>query len=71
MLHTLAETTIKNAFAAHPRSVQTGPAKRNDQKTIRKHLAFLKNNPAAKKLYATLSESIAAVHNKPVTKRKH
>ncbi|MFM7079365.1 MAG: Rossmann-like and DUF2520 domain-containing protein, partial [Bacteroidota bacterium] len=29
ILHKLAETTIKNAFAADPRSVQTGPAKRN------------------------------------------
>ncbi|MEY3343376.1 MAG: hypothetical protein RL090_1060 [Bacteroidota bacterium] len=71
ILHKLAVTTIRNAFAEKPRAVQTGPAKRNDQKTIRKHLAFLKNNPAAKKLYATLSESITAVHNKPVSKRRH
>lgn len=68
ILRRLAQTTIQNAFGSEPLAVQTGPAKRNDQKTIRKHLALLKNDPEAKKLYTTLSESIAAVHNKPGSK---
>lgn len=66
ILKKLAHTTIKNAFAGNPVEVQTGPAKRGDQKTIKKHLDFLAKNPEAVKLYATLTRSIAAVHkNKP------
>jgi predicted short-subunit dehydrogenase-like oxidoreductase (DUF2520 family) len=66
ILKKLAQTTVKNAFANNPTDVQTGPAKRGDQITIKKHLNFLAKHPDALKLYATLTKSISAVHkNKP------
>lgn len=40
-----------------PRQAQTGPAVRNDAKTISKHLEFLKD-PAQKELYTLLTQSI-------------
>jgi predicted short-subunit dehydrogenase-like oxidoreductase (DUF2520 family) len=67
ILKKLAQTTVKNAFTRSPADVQTGPAKRGDQKTIKKHLEFLANHPEAIRLYTTLTKSIAAVHkNKPL-----
>lgn len=40
-----------------PKEAQTGPAKRNDKKTIDKHLAMLENNPN-KELYRLITELI-------------
>ena len=58
-LKQLVETTIEKAFAAgHPSDVQTGPAVRNDQSIINKHLKSLSLNPDLEKLYALLSEEI-------------
>ncbi|MFM8951108.1 MAG: DUF2520 domain-containing protein, partial [Bacteroidota bacterium] len=68
ILKKLAQTTVKNAFAGNPLDAQTGPAKRGDQKTIKKHLDFLAKNPKALKLYATLTKSIAAVHKNKAVK---
>lgn len=66
ILKKLAQTTVKNAFAGNPTEVQTGPAKRGDQITIKKHLNFLAKHPEALKLYAALTKSITDVHkNKP------
>ncbi|MFN5324488.1 MAG: Rossmann-like and DUF2520 domain-containing protein [Bacteroidota bacterium] len=64
ILEKLARSTIKNAFAKDPHSVQTGPARRNDQATIKKHLSMLKGNPSAKSIYKNISEAIQAVQNK-------
>lgn len=64
ILEQLALTTIKNAFQNHPRQVQTGPARRGDQKTIDRHLAYLKKQPQARELYAMISKQIVAVHKK-------
>lgn len=69
ILKKLAQTTIKNAFAGNPMDVQTGPAKRGDQKTINKHLRFLAKNPEAFKLYETLTKSISAVHKNKTANR--
>ncbi|MBS1934013.1 MAG: DUF2520 domain-containing protein, partial [Bacteroidetes bacterium] len=42
--------------------MQTGPAIRNDRATINRHLELLKNHPALKELYKTLTESIQKVN---------
>ncbi len=45
--------------------MQTGPAARNDQDTIAKHLSLLKTYPALSKLYAELSGSISEYYAEP------
>lgn len=47
-----------------PYMAQTGPAKRNDKKTIRKHLKILNNNPHHKAIYELLTESIQRTHGR-------
>lgn len=52
----IAETADKINHLT-PFEAQTGPARRNDTKTIKSHLELLKN-PDYKKIYSQLSESI-------------
>ena len=54
------ETALK--MDSHkPKEVQTGPAKRNDSKTIENHLNQLKDSPY-KDLYIQLTKSIISTH---------
>ena len=53
----LRETFSKMADMG-PESAQTGPAIRNDQVTIQKHLALLKAYPEWEKLYTFVSRDI-------------
>lgn len=53
----MGETTTK-AIELNPYIAQTGPAKRNDSKTIKAHQQLLKKNPDLQKIYTLLSESI-------------
>lgn len=64
ILSPLVTETIEKAFLHHPENVQTGPASRNDTKTMERHLALLDDHPEYKKLYKILSESIIARYNK-------
>lgn len=57
----IAETAEKVTYKL-PEQVQTGPAIRNDDKTIIKHLSLLENNPALLNIYQTLSDSIKLMH---------
>ena len=58
LLPLLHETA--NRLEQYPAGLmQTGPAMRNDQDTITKHLSLLKAYPALSKLYAELSGSIS------------
>lgn len=41
-----------------PKAAQTGPAKRNDTKTMQKHLDALRSNEALYELYKAISENI-------------
>jgi hypothetical protein len=41
-----------------PQRLQTGPAKRNDLNTLKKHLALLEYNPEQKHIYKNLSNYI-------------
>jgi predicted short-subunit dehydrogenase-like oxidoreductase (DUF2520 family) len=53
----IAETALKIQFA-DPATVQTGPAIRNDQSTMDKHLELLSGKPSMMELYEMLSQSI-------------
>jgi len=57
----IAETADK-VMADLPENVQTGPAVRNDESTMNKHLAMLLNLPELQEIYQTLSNSIKLVH---------
>lgn len=46
-----------------PRKVQTGPAKRNDEKTLRTHEELLLNHPEWKMIYERISKDIQNTHN--------
>lgn len=56
ILGPLIRSTAENGIT-DPRSAQTGPAKRNDRKTMSAHLKLLKD-PSVKKLYQLISKSI-------------
>jgi len=53
----IAETAEKVMFSL-PNKVQTGPAIREDENTINKHLEMLKSMPELQSIYQSLSESI-------------
>lgn len=58
MLRPLIMETAVKVQTEMPVNVQTGPAVRNDEQTILKHLELLKSSPHLKEIYQTLSESI-------------
>ncbi len=57
LLKPLLKETIEKAFEKGPENSQTGPAKRNDSKTIEKQLAALQTTEQ-KELYTTLTKAI-------------
>lgn len=48
-----------------PERLQTGPAKRNDLNTLKKHLALLEDTPAQKHIYENLSNYILQKYGHP------
>jgi len=58
----IMETANKVNFFS-PSEAQTGPAKRNDKKTIEKHLDLL-NNDQYKEIYKIITKSIQQAHGK-------
>lgn len=59
ILQPLVEETVRKAFAANPKDVQTGPAVRGDLNTIEMHSCLLKNfDEQLHKIYNELSLSI-------------
>jgi predicted short-subunit dehydrogenase-like oxidoreductase (DUF2520 family) len=55
----LMQETISKAFdAGNPALTQTGPAKRNDNEIIGKHLKILEGNPEMQQIYKLISEAI-------------
>jgi predicted short-subunit dehydrogenase-like oxidoreductase (DUF2520 family) len=64
LLKSLAESTVRNAFEAGPHKSQTGPARRGDLKTIRKHVTMLRTKPAAQRLYRIFSREIINKYNR-------
>ena len=57
-LFPLIMETAERVKEMPPSQSQTGPALRNDEETIQKHLALLNNHPELKKVYTFLSASI-------------
>jgi len=62
ILKPLIKKTAANILTDHPKTLQTGPAKRNDTKVMQEHLELL--SPELKKLYQDVSESIIKMHLK-------
>jgi predicted short-subunit dehydrogenase-like oxidoreductase (DUF2520 family) len=58
----LIEETALRLRDMSPHQAQTGPARRQDEATIQKHLALLEQHPDAKKLYGFLSAAIISLH---------
>lgn len=54
----LIDNTTQRLGKASPKDMQTGPAIRNDQATIEKHLELLQQHPKLYDLYKYLTESI-------------
>jgi len=58
LLKPLITETARKAVAASPELVQTGPAKRNDQPVIEKHLEILGSMPEYAEIYRLLARRI-------------
>ncbi len=58
LLHPLILETALKATEIDPHKVQTGPAVRNDQVTIKKHLQLLEFYPDLKKIYQLMTKQI-------------
>ncbi|WP_439183735.1 Rossmann-like and DUF2520 domain-containing protein [Carboxylicivirga taeanensis] len=58
LLHPLIKETADKVLRMSPSDAQTGPAVRNDQQIIQKHLHYLSDNREEQDIYRLLSESI-------------
>lgn len=63
LLKPLIRETARKIEDLSPSEAQTGPARRNDEKTLKKHLQMLKESPY-KELYRDLTESIQKTYGK-------
>lgn len=63
ILKPIIQQTVENALNDNPFLLQTGPALRNDKKTMEQHLLLLENWPDVKELYRAISKSIQQFHN--------
>ena len=63
ILAPLIKETISKALDLGPENSQTGPAVRNDQNTIEKHLELLSFSPDLKQIYAEITRSITEYYN--------
>jgi len=60
----LIDETVEKLKHLTPEQAQTGPAVRNDQNVLKKHLKALENHPEKRELYRILSTSISDKNNK-------
>lgn len=60
----LIKETVSKAIDNGPQKSQTGPAVRNDQNTIEKHLELLFLSPDIQRIYSEISRSIIKHHKK-------
>ncbi|HEX3384022.1 MAG TPA: DUF2520 domain-containing protein, partial [Mucilaginibacter sp.] len=58
MLRPLILETAEKVQEYLPKDVQTGPAVRNDEKTVGSHLQLLAQNPELQQVYELLSQLI-------------
>lgn len=64
LLHPLIAETARKAREMSPREAQTGPALRNDRKTMRKHLKMLQKHPLQAEIYVLMSRIIEEMNTK-------
>lgn len=64
LLKPLITETAQKAMDSDPEKAQTGPAIRNDQNVIQKHLEMLKDYPEFEKIYSFVSDSIYKLNQK-------
>ncbi|MFW6095172.1 MAG: DUF2520 domain-containing protein, partial [Bacteroidota bacterium] len=64
IIHQLIRETTEKAYQGSPASLQTGPAIRNDRKTIDKHLKLLADDELFQNLYRFVSNTIIQYYNK-------
>ena len=58
LLQPLIFETARKVQSNNPNTLQTGPAIRGDQNTIKRHLNYLQNYPEYKEIYTLLTKSI-------------
>lgn len=58
LIRPLVLETAQKVMENQPKDVQTGPAVRNDVRTMEKHLRLLETDPALEQLYRIISERI-------------
>ena len=63
MLRPLILETADKIKEHSPADVQTGPAVRNDEQTMQKHLQMLNGSPKLQEIYTLLSQDIIKNHN--------
>ncbi len=64
LLLAMIEETVHRMHIYSPAKMQTGPAVRNNQSTIQKHLALLNDFPQLKNIYKVMSNSIIQSYKK-------
>ena len=64
ILAPLIKETISKAIDSGPENSQTGPAIRNDQNTIEKHLELLSFSPELQRIYNEMTNSIIKYYSK-------
>ena len=62
LLHNLVAETVQKAMDKGPENVQTGPAIRNDVRTLAVHESMLGDNPYWQNIYISLSEDIKRIN---------
>ncbi len=58
LFESIIQTGVDKIKRVSPKAAQTGPAKRNDKKTMLKHLHLLKHEKQVKKVYKEMSKLI-------------
>ena len=58
LLQPLIRQTAQKISGSHPREAQTGPARRGDEQTLRRHLRMLEDQPELHTLYEQLSRGV-------------
>lgn len=64
VLEPLIRETISKSLSDGPENSQTGPAVRNDENTLSRHLDLLSSSPELQQVYKAISESIRIKHSK-------
>ncbi len=64
ILYPLLQETVSKARELGPENSQTGPAVRNDQNTIDRHMELLSYSPGLERLYREITISIINYYNK-------